>query len=75
MLDYVKENYLFIAFAICTLIHMVLGYITDKEIRKISGGYLFKMYRLFALNGVLPKATSISFFALLISSISLVIWG
>lgn len=61
------EFFDFVFFAFATLTHLALAVVCKNEIKRISGGYLITMARLYATKGVIPKLTSISFFVLLIS--------
>lgn len=61
------EFFAFAFFIFATLTHLVLAIFCNSEIKRISGGYLITMARLFTTKGVLPKLASISFFVLLIS--------
>ena len=59
------NNIAFAFFAIATLAHLILGILCNNEIKRIPGGYLIAMTKLATLDGLLPKLTSISFFAML----------
>lgn len=59
--------YKFLFFACATIFHLIVGVISNNEIKKIEGGYVVVMVRLFRNRGFLPKVTSISFFILLFS--------
>ena len=58
-------------FSIAVIVHLVIGYQCNEEIKKIGGGYVFVMVKLLKRQELKLKLAAISFFAYLFLGIAL----